>query len=694
MQNMKALTLFCFLLLAITSLEYSDDDALDSWDTQKLPDNDFEPKYAADKDVDDFEANLGSDQDVNEFEEEVKDVLLKQDNPFSPEALVAVKRLLENAEEAEYHRKPHDDEQAKLERRVKQPSRTTTTEPALKPRDGRGDGSEKGDCPPGHVMKDGKCQSGKGSYCLPGEKFVCKDDNPRDCQCQPDSMKGGEADKPSDPASSDSDCPPGHTNRDGKCEPGHAKCKDGEKLICDKLNPRDCKCQVAPQSDDESDCPPGHTMRDGKCQTGKGIHLKCPEGEEMTCEAGNPRDCKCQPVEKPEPPLVEEAKEENSETDCPPGHTMRDGKCQTGKGIHLQCPEGEEMKCDLQSPRDCKCEPPELPPTTTSVPDDTSLDEDSCPPHQTFRDGKCISAKITHLQECPEGQVVMCRHHNPRSCECVDDSSQKKSKTCDEGMKKLCEGDECVCQPIAPVVECGQGTKKICADQDGDVPNCVCEILEVSTTAKPTTTTTTITTITSPPPIVETKIIVIHETSQPPEPPVWTMFHHVHTNFPPNGWATPQDLQCRRRICKSAHGENGMSMICRCKLSDRKKPLTCKPQYRKVCKGNKCGCFHKCDLRNIMRRCDCEAEQERGKIADPGTSLLQFCETTRRDFCQRQCRPCTELECQYANTPMKKAKSNIGVFIAAQFRQEHCRKHGCSDSVEHEDQALGGNTLL
>merc|ERR1719433_977576 len=133
-----------------------------------------------------------------------------------------------------------------------------------------------------------------------------------------------------------------------------------------------------------------------------------------------------------------------------------------------------------------------------------------------------------------------------------------------------------------------------------------------------------------------------------------------------------------------------MTVRCKCKLSPKKQPLKCKPQYKKVCKGSKCGCFHKCDLRSIMRRCDCDEESQKREVSDPGASLIQFCDMTRQDFCQRQCRPCSDLECKYANTPMKRGKSNIGIFIAAQFRQEHCRKSGCSkdedDGDEDEDE--------
>jgi len=369
-------------------------------------------------------------------------------------------------------------------------------------------------------------------------------------------------------------------------------------------------------------CPPGAMCPTVKsyCQADGSCGMKVPE---------------CDSKGKPE------SGESKTPFKCPPGHTMRNGKCQSGKGVHLDCPEGKSVVCDKRNPRKCRCEI------------STMLSEKKCPHGKTFRNGKCVSAKISHLQKCPPGEVVWCMHHNPRMCKCV---SEEKAKG------------------VVPLVKCGKGTKEVCTE--GKSKDCVCEIID---NEQPK----------SPRPTEEPMLVIPSDLRKktPPNlsPPIWSLFHNLKGNLPGLGWDMPQNLQCRRRVCKALHGPVGMQVQCKCMLTPKKKELSCKPQYKKVCKGDKCACYHKCDLRNIMRRCECDKEDDKQKVSDPGTSLVEFCDMTRRDFCQRQCRPCSDLECKYADMPLKQGKSNIGVFIAAKFRQEYCQKTGCDENDDDDD---------
>jgi len=365
-------------------------------------------------------------------------------------------------------------------------------------------------------------------------------------------------------------------------------------------------------------CPPGAMCPTVKsfCQADGTCGMKVPE---------------CKSKGKPEDG------ESKSTSKCPPGHTMRNGKCHSGNGIHLDCPEGKSMVCDKKNPRKCKCEI------------STMLVEKKCPHGKTFRNGKCVSAKISHLQKCPPGEVVWCMHRNPRMCKCV---AEEKAKG------------------VVPLVKCGKGTKEVCTE--GKLNDCVCEVVDVEMSKTPR-------------PTEEPMLVIPPALHKKVPPPIWSLFHNLKGKLPGLGWDMPQNLQCRRRICKALHQPMGMKVQCKCMLTPKKKELSCKPQYKKVCKDDKCACYHKCDLRNIMRRCDCEKEDDQKEESDPGTSLVEFCDMTRRDFCQRQCRPCSNLECKYADIPLKQGKSNIGVFIAAKFRQEYCQKSGCDDYRDESD---------
>lgn len=419
----------------------------------------------------------------------------------------------------------------------------------------------------------------------------------------------------------------------------------------------------------KSKCPPGQTMRDGECISGKHSHLKCSEGEALVCDKENPRKCQCKKTSKAE-----------VKSKCPPGHTMRDGKCINGKHSHLKCGKGENPVCDKKNPRKCRCEKTSSASTDETGPSPKQMQVEMCPQGQTFRHGKCVPAKVSHLHPCPSGKTIMCQHNNPRRCHCVDNPDRTQKK-CSSGKKLMCEGDTCICVQEEFQTKCGAGTKKICGPGDGTERNCVCEIVDTEPT--------------KPPKSASQKMAI--QLPKPrvlplPPPPIWSLFHQLHNHFPPADWAMPQNLQCRKRICKAMHLPMGMAVRCKCKLTRKAEPLTCKRQYKKVCKGGKCGCFHKCNLRKLMQKCDCDAEGKQVELADPENSLEQFCDSARQDFCSRQCRPCSDLECQYANSPI--TKGNSGVYIAAKLRQDFCRKKGCSkedEQAEAEENANDGD---